>query len=125
MAKIISMHSFRRGTGKSGLTANIATLLAAGGRRVGMLDINLQSPSLHVLFGLKEPDIPLHLNDYLWGTRTLDEVIYDLTPRFTPPLKGQLFLVPASTRLVEIARTVREGYNVDLIHAIFQGYIKA
>jgi septum site-determining protein MinD len=125
MAKIVSMHSFRRGTGKSGLTANIATLLAAGGRRVGLLDINLQSPSLHVLFGLKETDIPFHLNDYLWGTRTLDEIIYDLTPRITPRLKGQLFLIPASTRLIEIARTIREGYNVDLIHAIFQGYIKA
>lgn len=125
MAKIISMHSFRRGTGKSGLIANIATLLAAAGRRVGMIDINLQSPSLHVLFGLKESDIPFRLNDYLWGNQGLEAITYDLTPDISPRLPGRLFLIPSSTRLVEIAQTIREGYNVDLIHTVFQAYIKA
>lgn len=31
MAKIISIHSFRGGTGKSNVTANLATVLARGG----------------------------------------------------------------------------------------------
>ena len=31
MSRIIAIHSFRGGTGKSNTTANVATLLAAGG----------------------------------------------------------------------------------------------
>jgi MinD-like ATPase involved in chromosome partitioning or flagellar assembly len=38
MATIISIHSFRGGTGKSNTTANVASLLAAEGRRVGVID---------------------------------------------------------------------------------------
>ena len=38
MSRIISIHSFRGGTGKSNITANIAPLLAAEGRRVGVID---------------------------------------------------------------------------------------
>src|SRR5262245_53203 len=52
MAKIIAIHSFRGGTGKSNTTANIAALLAADGRRVGVIDTDIQSPGIHVLFGL-------------------------------------------------------------------------
>ncbi len=35
MSKIISIHSFRGGTGKSNTTANVTALLAASGMRVG------------------------------------------------------------------------------------------
>jgi len=59
MAKIISIHSFRGGTGKSNVTANLAMLLAQSGRRVGVVDTDLQSPGLHVLFGLEEEQYTL------------------------------------------------------------------
>ena len=35
---IVSVHSYRGGTGKSNTTANLAALLAAEGRRVGVID---------------------------------------------------------------------------------------
>lgn len=41
---IVSVHSYRGGTGKSNTTANLAALLAAEGRRVGVIDTDLQSP---------------------------------------------------------------------------------
>ena len=44
MARIVSVHSFRGGTGKSNLTANLAALTALGGRRVGVVDTDIQSP---------------------------------------------------------------------------------
>ncbi len=66
MSKIISVHSFRGGTGKSNTTANLATLLAAEGRRVGVIDTDIQSPGIHVLFGLHEEDMKYSLNDYIW-----------------------------------------------------------
>ena len=52
MATIVSVHSFRGETGKSNTTANVAAVLAARGRRVGVIDTDIQSPGIHILFGL-------------------------------------------------------------------------
>ena len=49
MGKIISIHSFRGGTGKSNLTANLATNVALMGNRVGIVDTDIQSPGIHTL----------------------------------------------------------------------------
>jgi len=54
VAKIISTHSFRGGTGKSNTTANLAVLVARAGWRVGIIDTDIQSPGVHVLFRVKE-----------------------------------------------------------------------
>ena len=43
MSRIISIHSFRGGTGKSNTTANVAALLAAEGQRIGVVDTDIQS----------------------------------------------------------------------------------
>jgi septum site-determining protein MinD len=60
MSKIVSVHSFRGGTGKSNTTANLAALLPRKGHRVGVVDTDIASPGIHVLFGLAEgPDGPL------------------------------------------------------------------
>jgi len=67
MAKVISIHSFRGGTGKSNTTACLTAMLAADGRRVGVIDTDIFSPGIHVLFGLDEETLPYTLNDYLWG----------------------------------------------------------
>ena len=55
---IVSVHSYRGGTGKSNTTANLAALLALNGRRVGVVDTDIQSPGIHILFGLTEGDVP-------------------------------------------------------------------
>ena len=52
--KIVSIHSFRGGTGKSNTTANLASQVALAGKRVGIVDTDIQSPGIHVLFGLDE-----------------------------------------------------------------------
>ena len=57
MAKIVSIHSFRGGTGKSNVTANTAAQFAAMGHRVGVIDTDIQSPGIHVLFGMDEEQI--------------------------------------------------------------------
>ena len=54
MSKIISIHSYRGGTGKSNTTANLATILAMKGLRVGVVDTDIQSPGIHAIFGLEE-----------------------------------------------------------------------
>ena len=116
MAKIVSIHSFRRGTGKSIMTANIAALLAAEGRRVIVLDTNLESPSLHILFHLNESEFTHPLNQYLWGQCTIQETIHDVTHRLGKAVKGQLLFIPASTEINDIKRIIREGYDAGILN---------
>lgn len=111
MAKIISIHSFRGGTGKSNTTANIASLLAAEGKRVGVVDTDIQSPGIHILFGLRGEDIRASLNDYLWHGMDIKQVAEDMTPAQGAASKGKIFLIPSSVKPGEISRVLREGYD--------------
>lgn len=120
MSLIISVHSFRGGTGKSNTTASLAALLAQDGRRVGVIDTDIQSPGIHVLFGLDEGEMKYALNDYLWGDCTIEQAAVDVTDRLGPSIKGRIFLIPSSLKAGEIARVLREGYDMGLLSDGFQ-----
>jgi MinD-like ATPase involved in chromosome partitioning or flagellar assembly len=151
MSKIISIHSFRGGTGKSNITANVATIAARRGRRVGIIDTDIQSPGIHVLFGLDEKRIDRTLNDYLWGRCTVEEAAYDVADiasasdrlpdraRSTPAASGAILemgegevavmgggihLIPSSLKAGEIARVLREGYDVGVLGDGFQELLR-
>jgi MinD-like ATPase involved in chromosome partitioning or flagellar assembly len=125
MSKIVSVHSFRGGTGKSNTTANLAALAAAEGRRVGVVDTDIASPGIHVLFGLEEDKMGHSLNDYLWGKCEIQETAHDVTANLGSDVKGKVFLVPSSIRAGEIARVLREGYDVGLLNDGFRNLIQA
>jgi Mrp family chromosome partitioning ATPase len=80
MARIISIHSFRGGAGKSNIAANLAALFAPEGQRVGVVDTDLQSPGIHALFGLGlMPSYPSGVWSYVMAcdeplSITLDEL---------------------------------------------------
>ncbi|MEZ4622223.1 MAG: MinD/ParA family protein [Caldilineaceae bacterium] len=122
MAKIISIHSFHGGTGKSN-TTNLAALLAAGGQRVGVIDTDIQSPGIHVLFGLKGATIEHSLNDYLWGRCAIGQAAHDVTDKLVgatsgtsfSSVRGKLFLIPSSIQTDAIVNVLREGYDVGLL----------
>jgi len=116
MANIISIHSFRRGTGKSNLAANIAYLLAAAGQRVGVIDIDLQSPGIHIMLGFDEDRIVHTLNHYLWDECQIEKAVYDLSDSLCLAEPGRLFLVPASTDPIEISRMLNSGYEVSRLN---------
>ncbi len=124
MSKIISVHSFRGGTGKSNTTANIAALLAADGFRVAVVDTDIASPGIHVLFNLDESDMAHSLNDYLWGKCTIEEAAQDVTGHIGAEVSGQIFLIPSSIKAGEIARILREGYDVGLLNDGFRDVIE-
>lgn len=115
MAIVVSVHSFRGGTGKSNVTANVAACLALGGKRVGVVDTDIQSPGIHVLFGLGETVIGHALNDYLWGKCAIEETAHDVTGALGAGVPGRVFLVPSSLKAGEITRILREGYDVSLL----------
>ena len=116
MPKIISVHSFRGGTGKSNITANIAVLAAMEGKRVGVIDTDILSPGIHVLFGLDESKMVHSLNDYLWGKCAIEDTAHDVTPGLDADIKGKVMLIPSSIKPGEIARILREGYSVELLN---------
>jgi MinD-like ATPase involved in chromosome partitioning or flagellar assembly len=120
MSKIISLHSFRGGTGKSNTTANIAALLAADGRRVGVVDTDIQSPGIHILFGLAGEQVSHALNDYLWGKCDIAETAHDVSSCLGSDLKGKVYLIPSSIRPGEITRVLREGYDAQLLTTGFR-----
>jgi septum site-determining protein MinD len=120
MTKIISIHSFRGGTGKSNTTANVAALLAADGLRVGVVDTDIQSPGIHVLFGFNARAAQGTLNEYLWGKCSIEQAAHDVTHSLGVPIKGALYLIPSSAQAGDIARVLREGYNVKLLQSGFR-----
>ena len=129
MAKIISTHSFRGGTGKSNVTANLATLIARKGNRVGVVDTDIQSPGIHVVFSFDQSRAKKSLNDYLWRKCPIEEAAYDITTSAIGQMaeesdRPRLFLIPSSLSTGEIARILREGYDVALLNDGFRTLVQ-
>src|SRR5687767_7934205 len=122
MGKIVSIHSFRGGTGKSNSTANLASQVALMGKRVGIVDTDIASPGIHVLFGLNEEKMGHTLNDFLHGECEIQEVAYDVgaaddgAPGRSQLAGKNIWLFPASINGSEISRVLREGYDVNLLN---------
>ena len=126
MSQIISVHSFRGGTGKSNLTANIAVAVASQGKRVAIVDTDIQSPGIHIIFGLDEETFSHSLNDYLWNKCSIEKAAYDVTSELKTSdgsaahLAGTIYLVPSSLKAGEIGKILREGFDVSLLNDGFQ-----
>ncbi len=112
MTKVIAVHSFKGGTGKTTLTANLAAILAKN-RRVGVMDLDLSGPGLHVLFGVKKSEIKATLTDIFLGDATPADVVIDLTQRFNLK-KGGLFFCPASNKVEDMLRLLKSGLEVEV-----------
>ena len=75
MGKIIAVHSYKGGTGKTLLSVNLAATYARRGKKVCLMDLDFRAPSLHVLF--KDYKAEYWLNDYLNGVCEIDKVLID------------------------------------------------
>lgn len=125
MAKIVAVHSFRGGTGKSNTTANLAAAIALAGKRVAVIDTDIQSPGIHVLFGLEPDKLKYTLNHYLWGNCEIAAAAYDVTPTKVQQANGTMFLIPSSTEVGSITRILQEGYDVRLLRNGFSDLVQA
>lgn len=122
MARVISLHSFRGGTGKSNITASLAAVLTLEGRRVGVIDTDIQSPGIHVLFKVGDSPADHTLNDYLWERCRITDAAHDVTP--VQAEQGKLFFVPSSIRINEISRILHEGYDARMLKDGFKMLIQ-
>jgi septum site-determining protein MinD len=126
MSTIVSVHSYRGGTGKSNFIANLASCVVQQGKRVAVVDTDIQSPGLHVLFGMDGQTTGLTLNDYLYGRCRIEQAAHDVTTKLDLAATngGKLYLVPSSIKAGEITRVLREGYEVNLLTDGFRKLMK-
>lgn len=125
MAQIIAINSFRRGVGRSNITANLATLAALRGVRVGAVDANIQSPSLHYLYGIPEDQLPHLLNEYLRGQCSIEQISYDITASLKQETDGRLYLIPTSAKTEAIIEALHKGFDANLLLSGFEQLIQA
>jgi len=81
LKQVITFHSYKGGTGKTTLAANLAGLLAKKGNNVCIVDIDVYAPSLHAYFGDHiQNKIKNTINDYIVGACGVDDLLVEVTP---------------------------------------------
>ena len=94
------------------------------GNRVGVVDTDVPSPGIHNLFGLEPENMNQTLNNYLWGESPIEDAAYDVSPSVGLTGDGKLLLVPSSVRADDIARILKEGYDVRLLNDGFRKLVR-
>ena len=79
LGRIIAVHSYKGGTGKTLLSVNLAATFAKRGKKVCLFDLDFRAPSLATL--LKVDKANCWLNDYLNGTCEINKVLVDFSSR--------------------------------------------
>lgn len=112
MTRSIAIHSYKGGTGKSTLAANIAVALALKGRRVGVMDMDLEGPGLHIFFDVDPDKLRFTLNDVLAGVCPVEAACVRMSEKM-PLNGGEIYYSPASVKIAEIMRTLKTGYELE------------
>jgi MinD-like ATPase involved in chromosome partitioning or flagellar assembly len=108
--KVVTAHSYRGGTGKTNIIANLSLALAREGKNVAAVDSDLTHPSLHMMYGLEDDQPRPTITEFLLEECTPAETIHDLSKRYNT--KGKLYLIPAKLDEDYIRKIIQEGYNL-------------
>lgn len=100
--KTLAFHSYKGGTGKTTLVANLAASFAQKGFNICLLDFDLYAPSFITYFR-KEPE--LYLNDLLAGDAKISDILVDISSELR--LNGQLLIGFSSPKKEDV-------HNIDL-----------
>jgi MinD-like ATPase involved in chromosome partitioning or flagellar assembly len=98
MSKIIAVHSYKGGTGKTLLSVNLAATFAKNGKKVCIFDLDFRAPSLFAI--LKTPNANFWLNDYLNNTCEINKALVDLSNRIPGDGKFYTCLANPSTEAI-------------------------
>jgi septum site-determining protein MinD len=81
MSKIIAVHSYKGGPGKTLLSVNLAATFAKTGKKVGIFDLDFRAPSLFAI--LKSENAEFWFNDYLNSNCDAEKVLIDLSSKIS------------------------------------------
>jgi septum site-determining protein MinD len=124
MARTIAIQSYRGGAGKSNLAANLAVALADMKKRVAVLDADVASPGVHVIFGVEKERIAQGLGDVLQGRCDLEDAAYDVSDSAGLPA-ASLFLVPSVLKPEALLRRVGDAFDGDALHKSLERFATA
>jgi len=94
----IAVHSYKGGTGKTLLSANLAATLAKQGKNVCLIDLDFRAPSLFSIF--KAEGASTWLNDYLSNGCEINKILIDLSSSITGTGKFFVGLANPSTEAI-------------------------
>jgi septum site-determining protein MinD len=92
LGKIIAVHSYKGGTGKTLLSVNLAATFVKHGKKVCLFDLDFRAPSLSTLLKIEKAEC--WLNEYLNGTCEIDKALIDLSDRIQN--NGKFFVALAN-----------------------------
>ena len=126
MAQLISIHSFRGGTGKSNMTANVATAARPRGqaRRRGRHRHPVAGHPRAVRPG-RETRSPARSTTTCGASARSRTTAYRRHAGLGGAAAGRVCLIPSSMKAGEIARVLREGYDVGLLNDGFRELLDA
>lgn len=113
MTRTIAIHSFKGGTGKSTITANVAVALASQGKRVCVMDMDLEGPGLHVIFGVDPNKVQYTLNDVLLDKVQPGQAAISMNGSLGLNDTGELYFTPASVNVTQMLQTLRTGFELE------------
>jgi septum site-determining protein MinD len=99
---VLAVHSYKGGTGKSIISANLAAILSGEGRNVCLVDLDLRAPSLDKTFGIE--GVKLWMNDFLNGKCEPGDILFDVSKG--RKLRGKLFVALANPSMDAIRATI-------------------
>src|ERR1041384_1466166 len=89
--QVVTFYSYKGGVGRSMAVANVALLLARDhGRRVLVVDWDLEAPGLHRFFNMSDEDLGKGVIDYLDNYKTLIKTPSDKISREDLSIKSYL-----------------------------------
>jgi len=113
MTGLVSLHSYKGGTGKTSISANLAVILAQKGHSVCLLDFDFRAPSLQTLF---KAETERWLNNYLDGECELDSCFTDFSNKLST--RGRLMVAFANPSLKAIRGMVTKDrkWEIKALH---------
>jgi len=98
MTKIIAVHSYKGGTGKTSMSLNLAASFAKAGKKVCVFDLDFRAPSLFAI--LKAQNVEYWLNDYLNNSCEINSALIDMSSRIPGDGKFYACLANPSTEAI-------------------------
>jgi septum site-determining protein MinD len=98
MTKIIAVHSYKGGTGKTSMSVNLAASFAKAGKKVCVFDLDFRAPSLFAI--LKAQDVEYWFNDYLNNSCEINSALIDMSSRISGGGKFYACLANPSTEAI-------------------------